>query len=123
MTLRLVIFGSCLTSRTPADLDFAYDGMSYADAVERVARWREANLGRWDTPPSRMHGQEGWIEPDGGVAIPVRPGQRLAAESVIGDATPRVGLLTPYMVARAAKYAADGRRESDERHYRETRYR
>lgn len=120
---RLVIFGSCLTSRSPGDIDFAYDGMAYADAVARVAQWRDANLGRWDVAPTRMHGQEGWIEPDGGVAIPVRQGQRLVAESLTGSVAPRVGTLTPYQLTRSARYAAESRAASDERHYRETRYR
>lgn len=122
MKARLVIFGSCLTSRAPGDIDFAYDGMSYSDAVAKVAAWREANLGRWDVAPTRMHGQEGWIEPDGVVEIPVRPGQRLVTASVEGDTRPTVGP-SAYQLARSAKYAAEGAAAAAHQRYVETRYR
>ncbi len=120
----IVVFGSSLTSRSPADLDFAYRGMTYADAAALVARWRDENLWRWDTPPDRMHGQSDWIKPDGSVEIPLRPGQSMSVEIVQGNARPNPGgSLSAYQAARSQKYGSESRAQADEQRYRETRYR
>lgn len=129
--MNVVIFGSCLTSEEPRDIDFTYDGCSYTEAVTVVAKWREENLHRWKIAPVALHGTEGVIV-DGTAKIAVRPGQVAQFEQVKGTTRVEVQQLrqgekwmtqTPYQERSSALYAEQSHRECVERHYRETRYR
>lgn len=88
---RVVIFGSCLVSRTPRDIDFSFQGCTLNEAYTAVNKWRADNVDRWDVVPNYLHATEGLIEGDS-ILIAMRDGQTEAkTETVMGKtAVPRV---------------------------------